>query len=595
MSESSSQRELPRTGWLNGSNLIGGLFLVLAICLFFWGSLSENRMQDVFGKTTYYVLWIIFVVWIARFHLFLKSIDFSFQRFIRDHWPVLVLALILTAITAVANPPKFRVLSDETNLASISRSMLENKSVYNFTIGKYYFYTFNPIIAEMDKRPMLFPFFVQLFHMVRGYTINNLFLLNLSLYFALLASVGILVRRTCGDPDFPQSGCVWVAAVLLVFSCPILTLTATSGGFDLLSAVFLGWTFVVLWQFIKLKTAESLAFLWMNLLLLAHTRYESFIFSVIIVLGLLLFKRLNMRLFTRFSHVYLVTPLALVPLIFQRILSRIDPPPGVDPFSVKYVAVNILRFFEAISDTTFFFPYPGLLLWLSLLLIPFLAVALFRRKLLSDKAGHRQLLYIVLACLGAYLVIVFSYFFGDSTHPASARFFVLPVVALALAPILAHKAWPRIFSMQLLLAGSIGLALLYFPTTSEDRFTQSLELIRETQHAYSFLGSLKNKNVIVISDRPGTYTALKYGASNFDYANRHKNEFITEFNNKLYSDIIVLQHINYTDHKPVPTEVLDPEFVLNPPLAEHQITGTYYLRISNLKKREPVPPPEANR
>jgi hypothetical protein len=145
--------------------------------------------------------------------------------------------------------------------------------------------------------------------------------------------------------------------------------------------------------------------------------------------------------------------------------------------------------------------------------------------------------------------------------------------------------WPHIFSQRLLLVGSIGLILLYSPVASGDRFTQSLELIRETEHAYSFLESLKSRNIFIVSDRPGIYTASEYGASDFDYANNHKNELLTELKNNLYSDIIVLQHIAYSDKKPFPKQVLDPEFILNPPSAEYQITGGYFLRVSKISKQ----------
>ncbi|MEI6205269.1 MAG: hypothetical protein WCP20_00670 [Desulfuromonadales bacterium] len=586
MDESSSRGELSRTGRFNASHLISVLFVIVAMCLLLYGSSSQNRMQDVFGKTTYYILWIMFLVWIVQCSLFLESIAFSWKTFLRDVWPVMLLALILTIITAVTNHPKLRVLSDETNLASISRSMIDSKTVFNYTIGKNYYFTFNPIIAELDKRTMLFPFFVHFLHIIRGYAVNNLFLFNLMLHFTLLSSVGILVRHTYNRINDQKSNHVWIAAVILVFLCPILTLTATSGGFDLLSACFLGWTFVVLGQFIQHQTTESFAFLWMNLLLLAHTRYESFVFSVIIIAGLLFFRRLDKQLFIRFSHVYLVTPLALVPLVFQRILcrSKFEQPPGVDAFSAKHFIANIRHFFEVISDTTFFFPYPGLLLWLCLILIPFLLSAFLRRTLLSDNTGHRQLVYIVLGCLSVYLLIVFSYYFGDPRHPTAARFFVLPVVAMALAPIIAHRVWPVIFSQRLLLTGATGLLLLYFPVTSGDRFTQSLELIRETEHVQSFLEQLKNKNIFIVTDRPGIYTAFEYGASDFEYANKHKNELLVELKNNLYGDIIVIQHVAYSDYKPVTTQVLDSEFILNPPLAEYQITGSYFLRISKINK-----------
>jgi len=58
-----------------------------------------------------------------------------------------------------------------------------------------------------------------------------------------------------------------------------VALTATSGGFDLFAAVFFGWSFIVLAGFLKKPTPNASPFLWMNLILLSHTRYESFFSS----------------------------------------------------------------------------------------------------------------------------------------------------------------------------------------------------------------------------------------------------------------------------------------------------------------------------
>jgi len=578
------QRSPP--GWLNLSTLFGVLAVIASIGLFSAGVSSPDRMRDLFGETSYYILWLIFLVWFVQFGIFLRSTGFSLKRFLRESWPVLVVALLLTVMTAVAVPPKFRVLADEANLASVSRSMVHSKTAYNFTIGKHYYFTFHPVMAELEKRPMLYPFFAHFFHLARGYDVRNLFLLNLSVLFLLLSSVGILVRRAFNEVEYPESGRVWIAAVLLVLLCPIVALTGTSGGFDLFAAVFFGWSFIVLAGFLKKPTTECFAFLWMNLILLSHTRYESVIFFGIVIVGLSLFRRIEPSLFSRFAHVYLLTPLAMLPLIFQRMIGvgKFEYPPGVPVFAVQHIFRNVRRFFEAISDFTYFYPYPNLLLWISLALLPGIGIRWFRKHRLSVDGEVRPLVLLLLGCLCAYLVIVFSYFFGDPKHPASARFFLLPVGALALVPILAHRAWPKFFNQRILLAGSLGMFLLYASVASEDRFTQSLELIRETEHSIAFLDRLKTKNVLVISDRPGIYTAYQYGASTFEYANQHKNELLAELRNHLYTEIVVLQHISYVERKPPSSEALDPEFVLEVPDAEFQITGGYSLRISHVAK-----------
>lgn len=577
------------------SLLCGLITLAMAVGLFAYGISSADRMRDLFGKSTYYILWILFLIWLIQCGIFLRSIAFSWKQFLRDSWPVLVVALLLTVMTATAVPSKFRVLSDEANLASVSRSMVHAKTVYNYTIAKNYYFTFTPLVAELEKRPMLYPFFAHLLHLVRGYDVKNLFLLNLLLLFFLLAATGILVRRAFSSALFPESGSVWLSALFLLLSCPIVTLTATSAGFDFFSAVFFCWSFFLLTRFIKLRTPESLAFLWINLLLLAHARYESFIFFGIVMCGLLISRRLTPDLFSRYHHVYLVAPLALVPLVFQRIIchGKYENPPGVPVFSARHLVTNLKHFFQCISDFTFFYPYPNLLLWISLALVIALGMFWYLRKSVIVSSDLRLFLALLLASLGAYLAVVFSYYLGDPKHPTSARFFVLPVAALALLPVLAHRVWPCIFSQRLLLAGSVGMLLLYFPVASEDRFTQSLELIRETEHSVQFLQRLQSRNIFVIADRPGIYSAFQYGTADFSYANKNRKELLAELDNHLYSRIVVLQQISYDTRTPLQSQVLDPEFVLSQPAAEYQITGNYFLRISYVVRPGSAPSRDA--
>ncbi len=133
-------------------------------------------------------------------------------------------------------------------------------------------------------------------------------------------------------------------------------------------------------------------------------------------------------LFSRFAHVYLLTPLALLPLIFQRMIGvgKFEYPPGVPVFAVQHIFKNVRRFFEAISDFTYFYPYPNLLLWISLALLPAIGIRWFRKHRLSADGEVRPLVLLLLGCICAYLAIVFSYFFGDP-NTRLLHGFLLPV------------------------------------------------------------------------------------------------------------------------------------------------------------------------
>jgi len=80
---------------------------------------------------------------------------------------------------------------------------------------------------------------------------------------------------------------------------------------------------------------------------------------------------------------------------------------------------------------------------------------MFRKNRLSADGEVRPLVLLMLACICAYLVIVFSYFFGDPKHRLLHGFSFSPW-RLGVVPILAHRAWPKFFNQRVLLAGSLG-------------------------------------------------------------------------------------------------------------------------------------------
>src|SRR5262249_52888484 len=124
---------------------------------------------------------------------------------------------------------------------------------------------------------------------------------------------------------------------LLILSQPVFSLSATSGGFDLLSTLLIFWSLERLWVYLTAPSADHFGSLWVVLLLLSQSRYESPLLAAVICASSLV-----LRWPQAFGHlkqnklVLAVTPLFLVLLLCQRILSagHYESPPGVPPFSL---------------------------------------------------------------------------------------------------------------------------------------------------------------------------------------------------------------------------------------------------------------------
>jgi hypothetical protein len=175
----------------------------------------------------------------------------------------------------------------------------------------------------------------------------------------------------------------------------------------------------------------------------------------------------------------------------------------------------------------------------------------------------------------------FAHFFGRYTHPSSARFFITFSICLALAPVALRVANPRLISGRVLLLLAAVAFAYYHPIAVEGRFINTLTLNRQTGACIDFLKKLDDKNILIISSRPGQHVALGYGAVDFTYANKNAGSILNEARRHLYSRIIVFQEIMYDTSRPGDDTTLDVAYRLKP-LYEIQITATAFLRISEV-------------
>jgi hypothetical protein len=536
----------------------------------------KELATQIFVHSTYFVLLGVFLAWSALTIAHVKGVWSSWKSFFGDHGLSLAVALAVTTAVFVSVPPKFRVLSDETNLLGVSRSMLFDKTVYNRTETERYGGNLDPVNGDMEKRPMLFPFFIQLIHLVRGYDYRNAFILNFAALFVLLAGAFSLVKRIAG----PAAA---LAAVLLIVSQPVVVLCAASGGFDLFSFLFFGIAFTALYAFMKEPTPEGLAFTWVNLLMLAHTRYECALYCVIIVAGLLLFRYLRWEFVRPYAWLYVATPLAAVPLVLQRILmiDQMENPPGVAAFAWAHFLKNVSQVAASQFDFRLFLPYSNLLNLFAAAAALVIAAAWLSGKLKPSRPHARHFFLILAAAVGSGFAIVLGYYFGDYLHPASVRLFLPMAIAAAAVPVALHVLFPARFGRRALLVLAAASVMIYHPVAMEGRLTNTLDTIRENDEATAFLDKLHDHRILIIHALSGQYAALGYAAVDFGYAAENKSSLRDELSRHLYLDVYAFQQIAYSNQKPVEEQGLPPEFKLET-VSEIQTSEDQFLRISRV-------------
>jgi hypothetical protein len=552
--------------------LLNAATITAFIVLLAGGLVEDIMMLALFVRTSYFIIFAILIIWAVQAFLLVKTLNFSAKTFLKKYWHGLVTSLILTVLIFVSVEVKFKTLSDETNLLSVSLSMLSNKTPFNATMGKYYYGNFNSVNNEIEKRPLVFPFLVNIIHTLTGFRYQNPFILNFIVMFLMLSGIYIIVRVFS---DLSSA----LAALFLVISYPVVTVYGTSGGLDLLNSAFFVLVMSAAFYFLKKPSSVSFAFLLASLLVFSNIRYESI--ALLVLIPLLLCRKIKWEHLKKCSYLIFAIPLLCMPYIWQRIIKfdAYQNPKGVAVFSFDSVVKNFASFFKNLIDFDYYLPYAGLVTIASIIIFLYLFVEILRKKI--DLKNHGYFLFVLIASILVLSLTIFAHFFGDYTHPSSGRLFITLSIVFAFGPVAIRILRPNFLSGRTLLMFSIVCFLFYHPIAVNGRFIHSLKGNRVTEHCINYLNKADDRNILIIAERACQFTALGYGAINFSSANTNKEYLLYEYDRHLYSKIVTLQEIEYESQKPTKVTELDPDFKLKT-LYEIQISSTEFLRISEV-------------
>lgn len=573
-SETAPPSKLP--SWLKTAVLI--TLAALLVILLVVSIAQRNYAEPLFIHATYYFLMVTVVSWAATYLYLARDVRAAdVVAWIKDNKAGIITTLLVTTITALAVHPALRVLSDEANLLGTSKNFFFSKTATFTTTGKYYYDNFWDAGVVIDRRPSLFPFLVSLVHVVRGYSYTNVFLFNLAMLpvFMLLA---YRIAKSLGGELLGLVTCLFVA------SHPITLISMRSGGFDFFAAMF---GVLVAHSFLahsREPSAPRLAVLWMNLCMFAEIRYETALFLPPVI-GVLLVSRLVKKEYLKpFALVYALTPAFLAPRIWQSILRGNVPEqdPGAVTFSVKNFIENARDYFKPIfAPFDFHPPHSAIVIALGVVGSVMGLYWCARRAWKRDwKNGDLKFGAMVITWMAVQLVIVFTYVWGRAQHPAASRlviaidtFFSFPA-AWALVRLLKRT---RQFMPILIAAATFAI---YVPVASEFRILNELTLTREAATTWKFFESLHQKRIMIVVDRPGLYTIMEYGATDFDNA-RQDPGLVEAWSRHLFYDIYLVQQIDLSTHKPMAAFEIWPDRPKQA-LLEFQNDANASVRISKL-------------
>ena len=553
--------------------LLLGLLALLGVSL-----AHREYAERMFIHATYYFLLVLVVAWIGTyFHVARDVRKPAVALWIKENKAGILVALLVTVVSALAIHPALRVLSDEANLLGTSKNLFFSKTATFTTTGKYYYDNFWDAGVVIDRRPSLFPFLVSLIHVLRGYSYTNVFLFNL-----LVMPIFVLVSYRLAKATANET--VGIVAALFVAAHPITLISMRSGGFDFLATFF---SVLVIKSFLdhsRAPSAGTLAVLWMNLCMFAEIRYETGLFLPPVIVVLLLFGLVKQSYIRPYRLLYVLTPAFLLPRIWQAILRGNVPEQdaGAIVFSFSHFIENARDYFKPILAPFDFHPphsaivigvgVVGSLLWLRWLD--------GRIRSRDWKTPKFQFATMVAVWMVVQLVIVFSYVWGRAQHPAASRlviaidtFFSFPAAWMLTVAL-------RRFRPFVVMIVAAALFAVYLPVASEYRILNELTLTREAATTWRFFESLHENRIMVVSDRPGLYTIMNYGATDFESAKADPS-FLPSLDRHLFFDMYLVQQIDLSTNRPVPQHEIWTERARTP-MIEFQNDANSTVRISRL-------------
>ena len=550
-------------------------------------TLRQPAYNEVFFvHSAYYVLSAALIVY-AKLRLRGIATPASLASWFKQNRMGIVATAHVSGVVLAAVTPGFRVLADEANLVGVSKNLYLHKTANLTVTGKWYFENYWDIDEVADRRPALFPFLVSLIHVVRGYHFANAFHLNAILFVIFVFSSYRLAKRLGGE-------LFGVTAALAVSVNPNTLIVARSAGFDLLAALMLLLAIESLRDYLEQPSPRNLALLSLTLCLLVHVRYEGCALVAGTALGLLVLGMVKPDHLRGYGFVYCLMPLFLLPRYWQAVAKANDAeqPLSLSLFHVSSLFRNAREYVRIMAwPWRLDGPHSPLMLILAVLGLVVLGLQLASRLRNSRLPSHdARFAVLVAVILGIEGVLCFTYEWGRPVHPASARLFLWldTFVSFAAAWFLTWLCrYLRSFKFLKPTDSAIPvlafamLFVMHVPVASEARYVNALTLTRQATQVWSFFERLGEKRILILSDRPGLFTIMDYGALDISTAAANLNP-LYELSRHLYKDIYLVQQIDLTTGKPLPGFAVWPD-VQTETMLEFQNTESESVRIARVK------------
>ncbi|OHE70881.1 MAG: hypothetical protein A2007_01095 [Verrucomicrobia bacterium GWC2_42_7] len=436
----------------------------------------------------------------------------------------------------------FKIVMDEPVLVATSMGMHVNRQVVLPGRCHYLNNTFCILNGGVDKRPLMFPFFVSLLHDTIGYRPENAFVLNF-----IFTIFFIVIAYACGYTMAEHAG--GIPSVLLFTSLPLLTSTSNGAGFELMNLTFLALVFLLSIFYLKTPNKVTLSALCLSTVILSNVRYESVLYwlpvCIFILLGWIKDKKpiLTWPLF--------LTPIFMIPYLWIHktfILDRnhwqmLELPKEQSPFDLKFIkehyplAIKYFFDFDCDSTNSLLIAVPGFIALL------FFIVYIIKnlKKLREITIIEKVLSFFVFLGFFPHLMLLLCYFLDIDN--VIVRRLSLPLYF----PLVALIIWFffHCYKNSYLSIGFcwvIGIFLVGFtlPNSTSQLYNHS-PILEELEGSIEFAKAHRNdKNFVIMSNY--SYLFASYGIASIPALKAEKFKQSVKFLLERKNPLTVLTH-----------------------------------------------------
>ena len=539
---------------------------------------TRAQSGSLFPSLSYYFIFALLLVWLWRiFDLYGNALKIRLSRL----YPVLLLAVALTALIFVSSPPRFKILADETNLIGVSMMMHEKRSATLPLEGFHTDYKDSNFLTVTDKRPLFFPFLVSIVHALYGYAATNGFVLNFAVSCVILFLIYLTTIRILPNPYG------WIA-VLLAAGTPIYMINVTSSGFETLNLLFLLLYFLFLIDAVQSNGEyRRIELLLLTTLLLAQCRYESAVFIFITAVCLLPLM-LKSKFFSHMSYLGCSIPVFLIPLLWQRklFLTQIEFN-KIEHETFEYASdtFSLGNLWSNFDDNVFVLlglnPHYGYTPILAIAAI--VGVYLLIKSYISKDSVEMPPLLMIVTLISAIILflIISSFFWGNFGLKMDNRLSLIFLPFLVWSAVYAlyrfqNKIPTRLSTFMILAAGFY--LMFFWSYGSQQRLVNNLSLQYEYNRVLEYMEQHypKRGHTVIIAEQPNLYIIHEYSGVRFSRIDKIM-EALSSPNS--VDHIIALQKIERKTGRITRGSILKGPFQLRP-LTEFSLSSELAMRIS---------------